>query len=239
MQGSDFKEWLIYEDDHYMAINKPVGISSLDERHEAGPPSVLRRAKDYYADAQLCHRLDKETSGVLLLAKHPDAYRNAAIQFEDRQVGKIYHAVVNGVHRFEAVNVYMPILPLKTGGGTIDTKNGKPAETFFDTIKAYKAHTLVAAVPVTGRIHQIRIHLAYLRAPIVGDRQYGGRDIYLSSIKRRFNLKKNTDELPLIQRVALHAKQLRLDNVTGEELALDAPYPKDYAALVNQLERNS
>jgi 23S rRNA pseudouridine955/2504/2580 synthase len=232
-----FEDLIIFENEDYILINKPPHISSLDERTGEGT-SILRLARDYYGDIQVNHRLDKETSGILALAKHPEAYRALSIQFEKRQVDKIYHAVVSGIHIFEGVCVYLPIHPLTNGMVKIDRQRGKEAETFFDTLQLYQKHTLVQCRPVTGRMHQIRIHLTALKAPIVCDPQYGGDYIYLSSIKRKFNLKKDTEELPLIQRVALHAFSLSFNLLNGERITVEAPYPKDFGVLVKQLEKN-
>jgi 23S rRNA pseudouridine955/2504/2580 synthase len=232
-----FKDLIVFENDDYILINKPAHIASLDER--AGEANnVLRLARGYFSDVQIAHRLDKETSGILALAKNPEAYRSLAIQFEKRQVTKIYHAVVTGIHTFEEERVFLPILPLTNGTVKIDRQKGKEAETYFTSLTLFQKHTLVECKPVTGRMHQIRIHLSALKAPIVCDPQYGGEYIYLSSIKKKFNLKKDTEELPLIQRVALHARSLSFTLMNGEQLIMEAPYPKDFDVLLKQLERN-
>ncbi len=231
------KEIILFENDDYILVNKPPHVATLDER-TGDRNSILRMAKTYHADAQVGHRLDKETSGVLALAKNPEAYRHLAMQFEHRKVDKMYHAVVHGTEALENVNVYLPILPLKDGSVRIDTQNGKEAETFFDTLAIYKKHSLVQCMPVTGRMHQIRIHLSCLKMPIVNDAQYGGAPIYLSEIKRKFNLKQDTEELPLIGRVALHAYSLSFRLLSDEMISIAAPYPKDIQALVRQLEKN-
>lgn len=114
---------------------------------------------------------------------------------------------------------------------------GKPAETIFNSLKTYRDYTLVECIPITGRMHQIRIHLSCLKAPIVNDEQYGGKPVYLSELKRNFNLKKNTDELPIMQRVALHAWSLRFRRMDGEFVTVEAPYPKDFGVLVNLLNK--
>jgi 23S rRNA pseudouridine955/2504/2580 synthase len=237
MSAIQFKDLIIFENEDFILINKPPHISSLDER-TGEATSILRIARDYYGDIQVNHRLDKETSGILALAKHPEAYRALSIQFEKRQVEKVYHAVVNGIHVFEGISVYLPIYPLTNGTVKIDRQRGKEAETFFDTLQLYQKHTLLQCRPITGRMHQIRIHLTALKAPIVCDPQYGGEYIYLSSIKRKFNLKKDTEELPLIQRVALHAFSLGFTLMNGEFIKVEAPYPKDFAVLIKQLEKN-
>ena len=120
----------------------------------------------------------------------------------------------------------------------IDRQQGKIAETIFNTLKVYKNHTLVECQPITGRMHQIRIHLTCLKAPIVSDELYGGSMLYLSSLKKKFNLKQQTEEQPLVKRVALHAFSLTFKLMDGSPLTINAPYPKDLEVLVKQLEKN-
>lgn len=236
----DFADLIVFENDDYIIINKPPHVASLDERTADRSQSILRLAKEYHADAQLGHRLDKETSGALAIAKNPDAYRHIAMQFEHREVVKRYHAVVNGVHDFENISVYLPIAQVRDGTAVrIDREKGKIAETIFNTLHAYRSSTLVECMPITGRMHQIRVHLMCLKAPIVNDATYGGEPLYLSQIKRKFNLKQGTEELPLIQRVALHAHSLTFTMLSNEPVTFEAPYPKDFDVLVKQLEKNS
>lgn len=239
MKKVDIKDLIIFENDDYFFINKPPFISSLDER-TGGAQSIIRLAKEYWPDAQLCHRIDKETSGVLAIAKNPAAYRHLSMAFESRNVTKEYHAVVNGTHDLDGVDVYLPILTLPTGIVKIDKAKGKLAETIFFTIQAFKKATLVRCLPITGRMHQIRIHLSTLGAPIVGDETYGGKPIFLSEIKRKkFNLKKDSEERPLIQRFALHANSLIFTDMNEQILDIKAPYPKDFEVLVKKLEEYS
>jgi 23S rRNA pseudouridine955/2504/2580 synthase len=237
-KNTTFADFIVFENEDYVIINKPPYVASLDERSADKSLSIQRMARAYTPDAQLCHRLDKETSGALVIAKNPAAYRHLAMQFESREVTKAYHAVVNGVHEFEGVSVYLPIAPLKDGTAVrIDKTKGKIAETIFDTLKVYRHHALVQCLPITGRMHQIRVHLQCLKAPIVCDPTYGGDYIYLSQLKRKFNLKKETEEIPLIKRVALHAFGIKFKLLNGEELRVEAPYPKDFDALVRQLDK--
>ena len=161
----DFTNLIVFENDDYIVINKPPRLASLDERTPDRSQSILRLAKAYHADAQLGHRLDKETSGALAIAKNPDAYRHLAMQFEHREVAKRYHAVVNGVHDFENISVYLPIAQVRDGTAVrIDREKGKIAETIFNTLRAYKINTLVECMPITGRMHQIRVHLMCLKS---------------------------------------------------------------------------
>ncbi len=229
---------LLFENEDFFLVNKPPFVSTLSERHDDKALNMLRLAREIWPDAQAGHRLDKETSGVLIFAKHPEAYRHISMQFEHRQVTKIYHAVSAGIHDFRGVLVNLPILPLKVGVVKIDRQAGKEAETVFNTLEIYKAHTLIECIPFTGRMHQIRIHLQCLKAPIVMDALYGGPPVYLSEIKRKFKLAKDAEEQPLIARVALHARALNFALMSGERQMVEAPYPKDMEALIRQLEKN-
>ncbi|WP_257656677.1 RluA family pseudouridine synthase [Parapedobacter lycopersici] len=231
-----FEELILHEDDNLIVINKPPFLASLDEREGEGL-SVHRQAKQYYAEAQVCHRLDKETSGLLLIAKNPETYRAVSIEFERRRVAKTYHAVIEGTHIFEDLLVDLPILNMGNKNVTIDRANGKRAETYFKSLRYFKHYTLVECRPITGRMHQIRIHLATQRASIAGDELYKGKPVFLSQIKKRgFTMGKGREEEPIMKRFALHARELRF--ALGEkQYHFEAPYPKDFAALLKQLEK--
>jgi RluA family pseudouridine synthase len=232
----NFQDIIVFEDENYILVNKPPFLSTLEDRNE--PLNLLRLAKSYVADAQVCHRLDKDTSGVLAIAKTPEAYRHLSIQFEKRQVTKLYHAVVDGIHQFNETEVDQPILKQEDGIAKISKRDGRPAVTYFTSLKPYRHHTLVACRPVTGRMHQIRVHLAFLQASITGDELYGGKPFFLSQVKRKFNLKKETEEQPLMKRMALHAFSLEFTNLSGVIHKSEAPYPKDMQVLLRQLEMN-
>lgn len=151
MRTVNFKDIILYEDEDFILVNKPPFFSSLDERFGEAV-TIKELAREYSPDAQLCHRLDKETSGVLAIAKNSEAYRNLSMQFEHREVAKIYHAVTDGIHEFDTEEVNLPIYTTSHGTVKIDSR-GKPALTFFKTIKAFKQHTLIKCMPVTGRLH--------------------------------------------------------------------------------------
>lgn len=238
MKSVKFKieDSILFEDENFVLINKPPFVSTLEDRHD--PTNILALARAYAGDAQVCHRLDKDTSGVLAIAKNPEAYRHMSMQFEHREVEKIYHAVVDGIHGFQDVLVDLPILKQDDGVVKISKREGKPAQTYFTSLRSYKAHTLVECRPVTGRMHQIRIHLSTLKASITGDETYGGKPFLLSDIKRRFNLKKETEEATFMKRMALHAYSLEFNDLSGMRQTVEAPYPKDMQALLRQLELN-
>lgn len=237
MQKIRFEDIVLFENDNYVIVNKPAFISTLEDRHES--VNLLQMARERYADAQVCHRLDKETSGVLAIARNPEAYRHLSMQFEHREVTKIYHAVVDGLPQFRDFLVDAPIAKQNDGTVRISNREGKAAQTWFNALKSFRMHTLVECRPVTGRMHQIRIHLAVSGAPIMGDIQYGGKPFYLSQVKRGFNLKKGTDEQPFMKRMALHAFSLAFLDADGTQIKVEAPYQKDMAALMKQLTINS
>lgn len=223
---------LIREDENFAFINKPPGLSTLDDR--SNKVSVLSLAKEQGKDFTPCHRLDKETSGVLIIAKHEDAYKYMAQRFEAREVKKIYHAVVSGIHDFQNVEADEPLYT-SSSRSRVDF-NGKPALTLIQTLNIFRKHTLIKCFPFTGRMHQIRVHLAYHNAPIVQDSFYGGKPAYLSELKRNFNQKKFEEENPMIRRLALHAHSISfLDPKTEENFTIEAPYPKDFAVFIKQL----
>jgi len=237
MKFVKFKDLVLFENENYIVINKPPHISTLQDRSPEGKQNIIDLARDYCPTAQVAHRLDKETSGILAIAKNPEAYKNIALQFEHREVDKLYHAVVGGLQDFDNIAVNLPIFASSKGVVKIDMGAGKDALTFFKSLEVFRENTLVECRPITGRMHQIRIHLAVLKASIAADLQYGGKHVYLSKLKRNFKLKKYTEEQPLISRVALHAHSLLFKDLDEKEIFVEAPYPKDIRALLNQLRR--
>ncbi|MFP4090050.1 MAG: RluA family pseudouridine synthase [Cyclobacteriaceae bacterium] len=230
-----FEDLVLFENEDYFVVDKPAFVSTLEDRHAS--VNMISLAREYWEDAQVCHRLDKETSGALVFAKHPEAYRSLAMQFEHRQVLKLYHAVVSGTHNFQKQLIDLPIYANAKGVVKVSHRQGKEAKTYVSTLQAYRRHSLLECQPISGRMHQIRIHLSSVGAPIAGDEQYGGEPLLLSALKRNFNLKKHAEEQPLIKRVALHARVIGFKLLNGEGVEVSSPYPKDFAVVLKQLEK--
>lgn len=229
-------DMILFEDPDYLVLNKPPLLATLADR--SNPINLLKLVREKYPEATVGHRLDKETSGILIVAKNAEAYRAISLQFENRKVIKVYHAIVQGRPDFTNKTVDAPIEKLSDGRVRISNA-GKPAQTVFNSINAFSQHTLVEARPITGRMHQIRIHLSHINYPICGDATYGGPPIFLSDIKRRYKPSKNNTEETLIKRFALHSKKIQFLGLNGDAIEVEAPYPKDFKALLNQLERNN
>ena len=234
LKNLNFSDLIIRELDNYTLINKPPHLSSLDDRQNS--TNLLSLAKSENSNYQICHRLDKETSGMVVFAKNPEAYRHFAIQLEERQVKKVYHAVIHGIHKFEDFEASEPIYT-SSSKSRVDFRAGKPSLTLISSLEVFKKHTFIKCFPVTGRMHQIRAHMAHHEAPIINDPMYGGDPIYLSELKRGYNQKKWDEEKPMIERVALHSAQIAFRDLSGEIVEADADYPKDFAVLIKLLRK--
>jgi 23S rRNA pseudouridine955/2504/2580 synthase len=221
---------VLFENENYLVVNKPWGIASLDE-HVFTTPSMLRLLKKMYPDAQLCHRLDKETSGCLLASKNPEAYRHAAIQFEKRTIEKLYTAFCCGSHQFDQLSVDLPLF-MSNKRVKISHKKGKASQTILQTITRFKHFSIVSCKPLTGRLHQIRVHLYSQNASIVNDKLYSGCTPLMSQIKKKgFKLPKNEEETPIISRLSLHAASIGLHDLDGTLITVEAPLSKELAAF--------
>jgi RluA family pseudouridine synthase len=240
----------LFEDAHLLALDKPAGLPTTPDRHDperaclmrllhagigAGKPWVTERRLGYLSQA---HRLDAETSGVLLLAKEKPALIKLAASFGSEKPILRYVALVRGEPRearFE-VDAKLAPHPVTPGLMLVDPRRGKRSRTRFEVLEKFPDHALLACSPLTGRAHQVRAHLRHAGLSIVGDSLYGGKPLWLSRLKRDYRLKEGREERPLIARVALHAEQLTLLHpVTGETLTITSPWPKDLKVAVKYL----
>lgn len=146
-----FESLIEYENDDFIVINKPPFVSTLEDRND--PVNILGLARSYHPEAKVCHRLDKETSGLLVVAKTDDSYKYFSGLFTNREITKMYHAIVEGRHEIDEVELDKPIFS-SNSKSRIDFRQGKPSVTLVSSIHIYKQHTLLACMPFTGRLHQ-------------------------------------------------------------------------------------
>ncbi|UXP32575.1 RNA pseudouridine synthase [Reichenbachiella agarivorans] len=235
LNQNNISDIIVYEDDRYLVINKPTMISTLEDRSD--PRNILSMFREVYPEITVCHRLDKETSGALLLAKDEEAYRAAALKFEAREVNKIYHALVEGRFTEDTIQVDMGLRVAGSGRVKVDPKRGKEATTLFRAKAYYGNYTLIEAKPISGRRHQIRAHLSYLEYPICGDTYYGGLPIFLSKIKKKYKLSDDKEERPLFDRVALHAYEIEINPFGDKIIKVACDYPKDMDMILKKIEK--
>lgn len=225
---------ILHEREDLLAVNKPPGLVV----HPAGRHrthtlmnALAARAPEVFEDPErawrLLHRIDKNTSGLLLVAKGLAAKRLLAPLFEGRAVEKEYLALVEGAPPSPEGSIRLPIGRHRSEKGgmkmKIDREGGKPAETLYEVIERFRGFSLVLARPRTGRQHQIRIHLAAVGCPLVGDPLYGGRRELSAG-----DLGRPAEPAPLLARQALHCRRMGFVHpATRERLEFTAPLPPD------------
>lgn len=236
---------VLYEDDQLVVVNKPPGMVVHPARgHWSG---TLASALQFHFGASLSavgglsrpgivHRLDRDTSGVILVARSDQAHAMLAKQFASRSIEKEYFALVAGRPPLDRDLIDCPIgfhphiremMAIRR-----HDPQSRPAQTFYEVLERFDGFAAVRLLPKTGRTHQIRVHLDHIGCPVLCDRQYGGRSrITRGEIRRDPN-----DELVLLARQALHARRLRFHHpATGELMEVEAPVPPDIAVVVDEL----
>jgi 23S rRNA pseudouridine955/2504/2580 synthase/23S rRNA pseudouridine1911/1915/1917 synthase len=233
------KPEILFENDSFIAINKPAGLLSIPDR-EGKEPSLKSWLREKYGNIFTVHRLDRETSGVIVFAKDEETHKFLSVAFEQRDVEKFYQGLVQGSLPETKGSIDLPIMehPAKPGTMVVN-KHGKASLTDYEVIEDLGLYSLVQFNIHTGRTHQIRVHMQALGHPIACDELYGdARPIKLSSFKRNFKLSKNEEEeRPILSRLALHSQLLHFKDAKGEYHTLEAPLPKDIRALIQQLKK--
>jgi 23S rRNA pseudouridine955/2504/2580 synthase/23S rRNA pseudouridine1911/1915/1917 synthase len=216
---------IIHKDTEILVVNKPAGLSVLPEGWEPDAPYLVKMLEEDPSTGSgrkvwVIHRIDKITSGIVIFALTADAHRSLNIQFEKHQVDKKYHAIVNGSPKWDEK---ITKFPLRVNVGhkhrtMVDNKSGVKSETHFKVLQRGKNLSLLEAVPMTGRTHQIRVHTYALGFPLLGDTLY------------------SAPETDLIARPALHAYSLTVNHpVTNEHMTFTAPYPEDFQVALAAL----
>ncbi len=233
---------VLWKDDALLVVNKPAGLPTLVDGYDSQAPYLLGVLKGAYNPLWVVHRLDRQTSGVIVFARTAEAHRSLNTQFEKHAASKTYHALVTGQPGWDEKTVKLPLRPDgdRRHRTVVDPRQGKPAETHLRLLERFKSHALVEAIPRTGRTHQIRVHLAALGHPIIADPLYGdGHSLSLSDITTGYKVEKLPSR-PLLERLGLHAWSLDLAHpVTAQALHFEAPYPKDFTAALHQLRKFS
>ena len=261
---------ILYEDDDVIVVDKPAGLAVEPERWARDQAclsgALLEMARqrargDEEAEGskgeetesvrlemrpRLVHRIDKGTTGIVLVAKHLEAERALRRAFDEGTVHKEYFALVEGEHPLpdgESELLDMPLGPddRRSGLQRVVAKGGKPSRTLVRVERRFRGYTLLACEPQTGRTHQIRVHLAAAGFPLAVDHQYGRRDaLYLSHIKAGYRVKRGRPERALIDRTTLHAARISVPGIQDEarRIRVEAPLPKDFERTLKQLEKN-
>ena len=212
---------ILYMDDSLLAVDKPAGLPTLPDGYQRDAPYLIGMLEAQFKRVWVVHRLDRYTSGVVVVARSAAAHRDLNTQFETRRVSKAYHALVVGNPAWVDRVVD---LPLRADGDrkhrtVIDPARGKAAVTNLHVLERFQQYTLIEAKPETGRTHQIRAHLAAQGLPIVADALYG-----------------KGQGIAGLDRLGLHARSLTIEHpMTREVMTFEAPYPADFAVALRYL----
>jgi len=233
---------LIHRDANILVLDKPAGLPV-----HKGPGGGVTLSDQLHVlrfglprDPELAHRLDKDTAGCLVLGRHRRALERLGLLFRRGEAAKTYWAVVEGAPDADAGEIDLPLAPRdpKRGWWMKVAPGGQPALTRFTVLGRAGGQAWLALEPVTGRTHQLRVHLAAAGAPVLNDPLYGDPAVVLllSDLKRGY--KGRADEKPLIARLALHASELTITHpVTREPLVLRSPQPHEFTVALKYLEK--
>jgi 23S rRNA pseudouridine955/2504/2580 synthase/23S rRNA pseudouridine1911/1915/1917 synthase len=235
---------VLFESADFVAIEKPAGLATIPGRGETD--SALEQLARQIGlpssgndDPRLrvVHRLDKDTSGVLLWAKNVAAQRHVSHQFQNNRVEKEYLAMVGGTPAEKEGIIEAPIGVHPTDKKRMHvSRHGRPAVTAWRVEQAFRRYALVRCFPKTGKTHQIRVHLMHIGHALAVDPIYSASSgLLLSQFKRGYRPKQGEEERPLINRLTLHAEKLRFEALDGSRIEIIAPPPKDFRVALAQL----
>jgi len=230
---------ILFENADFIAMNKPAGLLSVPDRIQSAP-SLKDLLLEKYGNIFTVHRLDRETSGVIVFAKTAEAHQYLSIIFQEREVEKKYFGIIWGVPAVVSGIIELPIMehPAKNGTMVVNRK-GKAAATGFEMVRDFGKYSLIQFSLFTGRTHQIRVHMKETGHPILCDSLYGdGKPFLVSSLKKNYKHSGFEEEKPILNRLALHAARLSFTDMLGKQVTLEAEMPKDMRALINQLDKS-
>ncbi|HUW56242.1 MAG TPA: RluA family pseudouridine synthase [Planctomycetota bacterium] len=235
---------ILHLDDHLAVVNKAAGVPVVPTRSGRGESLRELLAVHLGTPPFVVHRIDRDTTGVVLFARDAPTHRELSLMFEHREVEKVYLAVVRGHPDPAAGTIELPLQrdrhdPTRM---TVARRGGKPCRTDYRTVETFRGYALVEVKPWTGRMHQIRVHLSAIGHPLAVDPVYGGtRAVCLSEFKRDYRQKKGREERPLISRLSLHASVVRLGRPLTHVGAarFEAPLSHDLDVFLKQLAKHA
>lgn len=231
---------IVFQNNDLIAVNKPSGWLSIPDRHDPLLVSVKSWLESKGDKVFIIHRIDKDTSGLIVFAKNAEAHKYYNTLFQNRSLEKTYYGIVAGAFNHEQGTCDQPIEEHPTVAGKMRIgRKGKAALTHYNVEEQFKGYALMRFIIETGRTHQIRVHMQNIGHPLACDPLYGaGESIKLSAFKKKFNLsKKDEEERPLLNRLALHAYSLSFDDQQGNAITLVAPLQKDMDACLKQMRK--
>jgi 23S rRNA pseudouridine1911/1915/1917 synthase len=229
---------IIFENNQFIAVNKPSGLLSIPDRlgQEISLKDIL---KEKYGGIYTVHRLDRDTSGIIVFAKNEESHKDLSQLFEGREMEKYYAGLVYGNMMNASGSIDTPIMehPGKTTRMMTHVK-GKFSLTDYEVLESFRLFSWVQFRIHTGRTHQIRVHMQHIGHSIVCDEIYGdAKPLLLSALKKNFKLSKAAEEeKPILSRLALHSLRLKF-TLLNEHFDLEAPVPKDLRAVLQQLRK--
>jgi len=230
---------ILFENEDFISLNKPAGLLSVPDRIQSAP-SLKDLLAEKYGHIFTVHRLDRETSGVIVYAKSPEVHQYLSVIFQERQVGKKYFGIVWCVPSVASGVIELPMMEYPGKNGTMMVnRKGKPASKGYEIVKNFGRYSLIEFNLFTGRTHQIRVHMKETGHPILCDSLYGdGKPFLVSSLKKNYKHSEFEEEKPILNRLALHAAMLSFTDMNGRHFTLEAEMPKDMRALINQLDKS-
>jgi len=230
---------IIIENDEFIALNKPAGLLSVPDRTQSAP-SLKDLLTEKYQEIFTVHRLDRETSGVIVFAKTAAAHQYLSVIFQERQVEKTYFGIVWGVPANSSGIIEFPIQEHPAKNGTmIVHRKGKMASTGYEIIENFGRYAFLRFDLFTGRTHQIRVHMKETGHPILCDPLYGdSKPVFVSALKRNYKHSGFEEEKPILDRLALHSAKLSFTDLNGEKINIEAEMPKDLRALLSQMQKS-
>ena len=219
---------ILYQDESIVVVNKPSGLLTIRDGYDASLPTVKSQLENLFPRCWIVHRLDKETSGVLIVALDVTSHHFLNDQFQERNIRKKYHAIITSVPERDRFDITLPLL---TNGDRrhrtiVDEVRGKPAQSLISILKRFTEHSLVQIEPKTGYTHQIRAHLSSIGYPILADHLYSKN--------------KDKNNPPVIERTCLHSFEICFLHPSSKiMMKITAPYPTDFKIALNEIKKRS